>query len=89
MVQKKTLKKYKKIISEKKYKDLQSKKKTKKKMTSKEKKLLDKALYSKYCKCLKIFESKNQSKGYPICMNSIYKNRGFTPPYNASKKCKK
>ncbi len=48
-------------------------------MTSKEKKLLDKALYSKYCKCLKIFESKNQSKGYPICMNSKYKNRGFTP----------
>ena len=25
---------------------------------------------------------------YGICMNSLYKNRKFKPPYNVSKKCK-
>ena len=86
-------KKFKLSISKKKYKQLISKKRSKKKnttLTSKEKKQLDDALYVKYCKCLKQFESKGEySKGYPICMNSVYKNRGFKPPQNASRNCKK
>jgi hypothetical protein len=81
-------KKLKLSISEKKYKQLVTHRKSKKKMSSKDKKLLDNALYVKYCKCLKEFEFRRKDKrGYPICMNSIYKNRGFTPPKNASKKC--
>ena len=74
-------------ISEKKYKQLITHRKSKKKMSSKDKKLLDKALYVKYCKCLKEFEFRRKVKrGYPIFINSIYKNRGFTPTKNASKK---
>jgi len=43
----------------------------------------------KYCKCLKYFESKGEyTKGYPICMNAVYKNRGFEPPPNAARNCK-
>ena len=83
-------KKMKLSISEKKYKHLVSLRKSKKKMTSKDKKLLDDALYVKYCKCLKIFEFKKKDKrGYPICMNSVYKNRGVKPPKNASRLCYK
>ena len=89
---KKTKKKKKKLcklsISEKKYKQLIKQRKSKKKMTSKHKKQLDDALYVKYCKCLKKFEvSGEKSKGYPICMNSVYKHRKFTPPKNASTNC--
>jgi len=77
-------------ISDKKYKQLISKRKSKRKMSSKEKKQLDNALYVKYCKCLKDFEFRKKDKrGYPICMNSIYKNRGFKPPTNASFNCNK
>ena len=83
-------KKMKMSISEKKYKHLISLRKSKKKMSLKNKKLLDDALYVKYCKCLKEFEfSKKDKRGYPICMNSIYKNRGFKPPRNASRLCNK
>ena len=83
-------KKMKMSVSEKKYKQLISQRRSKKKMTSKDKKLLDDALYVKYCKCLKKFEFiKKDKRGYPICMNSIYKNRGFKPPKNASKLCNK
>jgi len=75
-------------ISENKYKHLVSLRKSKKKMSSKNKKLLDDALYVKYCKCLKEFEfTRKDVRGYPICMNSVYKNRGFKPPRNASKRC--
>ena len=75
-------------ISEKKYKQLIKQRRSKKKMSSKDKKLLDNALYVKYCKCLKEFEfTRKDKRGYPICMNSVYKNRGFTPPKNASKRC--
>lgn len=92
---KKTKKKRKKLyklsISEKRYKQLVSKKISKQKknrLSSKEKKQLDDALYVKYCKCLKKFEvSGEKNKGYPICMNSVYKNRRFTPPKNASTNC--
>ena len=75
-------------ISEKKYNQLISQRRSKKKMTSKDKKLLDNALYVKYCKCLKKFEFiKKDKRGYPICMNSVYKNRQFKPPKDASKRC--
>ena len=77
-------------ISETKYRKLLAQKRHKKKMTLRDKKSLDDALYVKYCKCLKGFEFKKQGKlGYPICMNSVYKNRGFKPPRNASKLCNK
>ena len=83
-------KKMKLSISEKKYKHLVSLRKSKRKMSSKDKKSLDDALYVKYCKCLKEFEFRKKDKrGYPICMNSVYKNRGFKPPKNASRRCNK
>jgi len=90
MAQKKTKRRKLKLsISEKKYKQLVTHRKSKKKMSSKDKKLLDKALYVKYCKCLKKFEIKKDKRGYPICMNSVYKNRGFKPRKNASRTCNK
>jgi hypothetical protein len=49
---------------------------------------LDKALYVKYCQCLKKFEVEGDKRGYPICMNAVYKNRGITPPKNAANNCK-
>ena len=83
-------KKLKLSISKKKYNKLISLKKSKKKISSRDRKLLDDALYVKYCKCLKTFEfTKEGKRGYPICMNSIYKNRGFKPPKNASRNCNK
>jgi hypothetical protein len=83
-------KKMKLTISDSRYKKLISLKKGKKKMTLRNRKLLDDALYVKYCKCLQEFEFKKKDKrGYPICMNSVYKNRGFKPPKNASRKCNK
>ena len=83
-------KKLKLSISKKKYNKLISLKKSKKKISSRDRKLLDDALYVKYCKCLKTFEfTKGGKRGYPICMNSIYKNRGFKPPKNASRNCNK
>ena len=89
MSQKLRKRKFKLSMSKKKYNKLVDKKKNKKKMSLKLKKQLDDALYVKYCKCLKKFEvAGNESKGYPICMNSIYKNRGFKPPKNASRNCK-
>ena len=90
MVAKTRRKQMKLTISEKKYKQLISQRKRKQKMSLKDKKLLDDSLYVKYCTCLKTFESNHESKrGYPICMNSIYKNRKFKPPLNASKRCYK
>ena len=90
---KKTIKKprkrkFKLSISKKKYKSLVNKQKNNKKMSLKQKKQLDQALYVKYCKCLKKFEVEGNKNGYPICMNAIYKNRGFDPPPNAARNCK-
>ena len=78
-------------ISEKKYKQLITQRRGRKKMSLKDKKILDDSLYVKYCTCLKKFEFSKQGynkKGYPICMNSVYKNRGLKPPKNASKRCR-
>ena len=81
--------KFKLSISKKRYRTLVNKKTGRKKMTTKEKQLLNDALYVKYCKCLKKFEMNGEEiKGYPICMNSVYKNRGIKPPKNASRNCK-
>ena len=85
--QKRTKRKKLKILSETKYQQLIKQMKGKKKMSLKDRKSLDKTLYIKYCKCLKKFESNNDTRGFPICMSSIYKNRGFKSPKNASKRC--
>ncbi len=75
-------------ISKDRYKRLVSKKMKRQRMTRHEKKLLNDALYIKYCRCLKALESKDyQSKTYPICMNSVYKRRKVKPPYNAARRC--
>jgi len=82
-------KKRKLSISEKKYKALLKKKRRYNTSLSKnEKKQLDDALFVKYCKCLKKFESEGDSRGYPICMNAVYKQRKIKPPKNPVKKCK-
>jgi hypothetical protein len=84
-------KKRKLSISEKKYKALLEKRRSKKKNTSlspSEKNKLDDALFVKYCKCLKKFESEGDARGYPICMNAVYKQRKIKPPKNPVKKCK-
>jgi hypothetical protein len=80
--------KFKLSISKKRYKHLVEKKKNKKKMSLKQRKELDQALYVKYCQCLKKFEVEGDKRGYPICINSVYKNRGITPPKNAANNCK-
>ena len=82
-------KKRKLSISEKKYKALLEKRRRyNTSLSKKEKKQLDDALFVKYCKCLKKFESEGDSKGYPICMNAVYKQRKIKPPKNPVKKCK-
>ena len=82
-------KKRKLSISEKKYKALLEKRRRyNTSLSKKEKKQLDDALFVKYCKCLKKFESEGDSRGYPICMNAVYKQRKIKPPKNAVKKCK-
>ena len=75
-------------ISDKKYKALLKKRRYNTSLSKNEKKQLDDALFVKYCKCLKKFESEGDSKGYPICMNTVYKQRKIKPPKNAIKKCK-
>ena len=79
-------------ISDKKYRTLLSKRRSKKKMSIRDKKLLDDALYTKYCMCLRKLESKGKSKKkinpFAICMSSIYLKRGYKPPPNASHNCK-
>jgi hypothetical protein len=74
-------------ISKKKYGKLLRKQR----LSLKEKKTLDRELFLNYCKCVKkIKYDKNYDKGleYPICMNSIYKNRNLTPPERVAFKCK-
>jgi hypothetical protein len=80
-------------ISDKKYKELIQKKKTKS-ISKGQNKILKSELNKKYCKCIKTLKKKypKNSRTYKgkfgICMNSIYKNRGFEPPYNVSNLCK-
>ena len=80
-------------LSKKKYKELIEKKKNKS-ISKNQNKILENELNKKYCKCIKSLKKNNSkdSKTYKgkfgICMNSIYKNRGFEPPYNVSKLCK-
>jgi hypothetical protein len=76
-------------ISEKHYKELVNKKKNKKRLTKKQKKDLNDALSYKYCKCLHSLEKGGNQKGFPICMNSVYKKRKFDPPFAISLNCKK
>jgi hypothetical protein len=85
---KKRKKRFTQNISLKKYKALIKKKRSKKRLTKREKKILDDTLFYKYCKCNLHFEKKKQN-GYGICMNSIYKNRGFkTPTLKKGNRCK-
>ena len=75
-------------LSPKKYKRILRKKR----LSAKEKRSLNRSLFKNYCKCIKkIKYSKNVSKGleYPICMKSIYSQRGIKPPRNVQKECKK
>ena len=85
---KKRKKRFTQKISLKKYKELIKKKRSKKRLTKREKRLLNNTLFYKYCKCNLHFEKKKQN-GYGICMNSIYKNRGFkTPKMKRGNRCK-
>ena len=85
---KKRKKRFTQKISLKKYKELIKKKRSKKRLTKREKRLLNDTLFYKYCKCNLHFEKKKQN-GYGICMNSIYKNRGFkTPTLKKGNRCK-
>jgi|TARA_B100002051_G_scaffold267392_1_gene295798 hypothetical protein len=77
------------MISNKNYKRLLSKKR----MTKKEKTQLDRALFVKYCRCVKKLKYTNKKKQrgreYPICINSIYKKRHKKVPKELQKKCSK
>lgn len=85
---KKRKKRFTQKISLKKYKELIKKKRSKKRLTKREKRLLNDTLFYKYCKCNLHFEKKKQN-GYGICMNSIYKNRGFkSPTLKKGNRCK-
>ena len=85
-VKKKSKQKLSLKMSEKRYQELVSMKKSKKKMSFKDTKSLDSALYAKYCMCLQKLE-RGDANPYPICMNSVYLTRGFKPPKNASRNC--
>ena len=79
------------MVSKKRYSNLIKKKKSRKRMTKRDKKDLDRALFVNYCKCIKKLKySKDYEKGleYPICTSSIYKKRGIKPPKDITKKCK-
>jgi len=91
---KKTKKKKKKTttLTDETYLKLLKKKRTKKRMSKKDKRSLDKELNRKFCRCLRTVKyNKRIKKGsqYPICMSSIYKNRGFEVPSGIIKTCNK
>ena len=73
----------KKKISKKVYTRLLSKKR----LTRYETQTLEKALFQRYCACLRKVKQTNPGSEYPLCMNSIYKQRNLDPPKNASRKC--
>ena len=80
------------MISKKKYKKLLTKDfVTKKRLSLNEKKQLDRALFVNYCKCIKKLKYNQKNKKgneYPICNNSIYKNRGYKVPSGIKIKCR-
>jgi len=88
-----SLKKSKKrMISKKKYKELIKKRQHHKKLSLKERKQLDHALFINYCSCVKSLKYDKKVKDYleyPICISSVYKKRKFKSPKNARSKCKK
>ena len=88
----KTLKKTKnKMISKTKYKELIKKRQHHKKLSLKERKQLDEALFVNYCSCVKSLKYSTKVKDYleyPVCMSRIKKKRGFGVPKNANAKCK-
>lgn len=75
------------VIPKEKYQELLKKKK----LTNKEKKILDKALFLNYCKCIKSIKySRVNERGaeYPICLSSIYLRRGKNAPKGIVQGCK-
>ena len=85
---KRTLKK----MSQSKYKSLILKRQHHKKLSHEERKQLDRELLKKYCSCvkkLKYNESLPKNIKYPVCLNSIYKKRGFKSPKGVSRRCYK
>ena len=76
------------MIPKEKYQELLKKKR----LTKQEKKILDKALFLNYCKCVKSIKySRKNERGaeYPICMSSIYLKRGKIAPKGIAEECKK
>ena len=91
--QKFSLKKSKsRMISKKKYQELIKKRQHHKKLSLKQRKQLDHALFVNYCSCVKSLKYDPKVKDnleYPVCMSSIYKKRGFKPPKGVTVKCSK
>ena len=88
---KRSVKRSKKLISKTKYKALIKKRQHHEKLSLTERKQLDNALFVKYCSCVKSLKYDKNVKDYleyPVCMSSIYKNRGFKPPSGVTSKCK-
>ena len=82
----------KRTVSKKKYQELIKKRQHHKKLSLKERKQLDHALFVNYCYCVKSLKYNKKVKDYleyPVCMSSIYKKRGFTPPKGVTKRCGK
>ena len=82
----------KRIVSKKKYQELIKKRQHHKKLSLKERKKLDEALFVNYCSCVKSLKYDQKVKDYleyPVCMSSIYKKRGFKPPKGVTQKCGK
>jgi len=82
----------KRMISETKYKELIKKRQHNKKLTLGQRKKLDHALFTNYCSCIKSLKYDKKVKDYleyPVCMSSIYKKRGFTPPKGVTVRCGK
>ena len=80
-----------KKLSDKHYKTLIQKKKQHT-LTKSQSKKLDRELFINYCKCLKRLtydSSVKQGLAYPVCISSIYKNRGFVVPRGITKRCKR
>ena len=80
-----------KKLSDKQYKTLIQKKKQHT-LTKSQSKTLDRELFINYCKCLKRLtydSSVKQGLAYPVCISSIYKNRGFVVPRGITKRCKR
>ena len=87
---KKSLKKA-RLLSKDKYEEYIDKRQKKKRLTKKQNQQLDHSLFINYCKCIKKMKKTKKAKKnleYPICMASIYSNRGFKAPKNVKKKCK-